>query len=252
VDDAERVALGVVDAEWKRRSRVPGAEVLEIDGLVLALSNMADPALNSIVVEREPADAHRALRAAEREFDRRGHLLGIDFQVGRHASIDEAVRDLGLTRIIERPGMAVDMAELAQAPRLEGVEIRAVSDDADAKALVGVGVLAFGDDPDVAGRFYAAGSFGVDGAKAFVAWEAGRPVAIAGSYLHEGAVGILGVGVVPAGRRRGIGAAITAHAARAHPGADLAWLHPTETAVGMYRGIGFRRVSDWEVWVRSA
>src|SRR5687767_11451327 len=119
VDEAERLALGLVDAERKRRAKVSGAEVLEIDGLVLALSNVADPALNSVVVEREPVDAVGALRAAEEEFDRRGHLLGVDLQVGRHASIDEAVREVGLTRIIEQPGMAVDLAALAPAPMPE-------------------------------------------------------------------------------------------------------------------------------------
>jgi ribosomal protein S18 acetylase RimI-like enzyme len=252
VDEAERLALGLVDAERKRRAKVFGAEVLEIDGLVLALSNVADPALNSVVVEREPVDAVGALRAAEEEFDRRDYLLGVDLQVGRHASIDEAVRVLGLTRIIEQPGMAVDLSALALAPMPQRVEVRTVTDDRDAKALVDVGVAAFGDDPDVAGRFYAAGSFGVSGARSFVAWEEGRPVAIGASYVHEGAVGVFGVGVVPAARRRGIGAAITVHAARAHPAADLAWLQPTDMAVGLYRGIGFRRVSDWEVWVRDA
>jgi ribosomal protein S18 acetylase RimI-like enzyme len=250
VDDAERLALGLVDAERKRRSRMPGAEVLEIDGLVLAFSNVADPALNSIVVEREPADAVRALQAAEEEFARRGHPLGIDLQVARHPSIDEAVRELGLTRIIEQPGMAVDVSDLAPVSVPEGVEIRPVSGADNAKALVEVGVLAFGDDPDVAGRFYAAGSFGVPGATSFVAREADGPVAIGASYLQEGAVGIFGVGVVPAARRRGLGSAVTVHAARAHPGADLAWLQPTDMAVEMYRRIGFRRVSDWEVWVR--
>ena len=165
--------------------------------------------------------------------------------------MDQAVRELGLTRIIEQPGMVVALDDLAAAPLPDGIEVRTVAGEEGA-ALVDVGVHAFDDDPDVAGRFYAAGSFGVPGASSFVAWEADRPVAIAASYLHEGAVGIFGVGVVPAARRRGLGAAITAHAARAHPGADLAWLQPTDMAVGMYGALGFRRVSDWEVWVRQA
>lgn len=252
VDEAERLALGLVDAERKRRARVPGAEVLEIDGLVLALSNMADPALNAVVIEREPQDALAALREAEAAFDRRGQSLGVDLQAGRHASIDLAVRSLGLRRIIERPGMTADPADLVSAHMPEGVGVKIVADDEGAGALVDIGVVAFGDDPDVAGRFYAAGSFGVPGAKAFVAWEGDEPLAMAACYLHEGAVGILGVGVVPAARRRGIGAAITAHAARAYPEADLAWLQPTEMAYQMYEGLGFRRVADWEVWVRQA
>jgi GNAT superfamily N-acetyltransferase len=252
VDEAERLARGLVDAERKRRAKVPGAEVLEIDGLVLALSNIADPALNAVVIEREPLDALAALREAEAEFDRRGQLLGVDLQARRHASVDLAVRSLGLRRIIEHPGMIADPASLASARMPGGVEVEIVADVAGSRALVDVGVAAFGDDPDVAGRFYAAGSFGVPGAKAFVAWESGEPIAMAACYLHEGAVGILGVGVVPVARRRGIGAAITAHAAHAYPDAGLAWLQPTEMAIQMYEGLGFRRVADWEVWVRQA
>ncbi len=244
------MALGRVDAERKRRVKVPGAEVLEIDGLVLALSNVSDPALNSIVVEHEPSDVLASLRTAEREFRRRGHALGIDLQVGRHPSVDAAVRELGLTLIIERPGMAVALGSLAVTAAPSGVEIRAVVDEADATALVDVGVRAFDDDPDVAGGFYAAGAYGVPGAMTFVAWEDGAPVAIAACYLCDGAVGVFGVGVVPQARRRGIGAAITAHAARAFPGADLVWLHPTDMAMGVYGRLGFERVSDWEVWVR--
>jgi ribosomal protein S18 acetylase RimI-like enzyme len=70
------------------------------------------------------------------------------------------------------------------------------------------------------------------------------------SFLHLGAVGIFGVTVVPRARRRGIGRALTLHAARAFPGADLVWLHPTERARPLYEGLGFEIVASWEVWTR--
>jgi GNAT superfamily N-acetyltransferase len=251
VDVAERVALGLVDAERKRRSKMPGAEVLEVDGLVLAFSNVADPALNAIVVEREPSDPIAALQTAEELARQRGHPLGLNLQVDRHPSIDAAVRDLGLARIIERPAFATTLSDLSTISPPADVEIRRVTDDEGAEALVEVGVQAFGDDPDVAGRFYASGAFGVTDSMTFTAWERGQPVAIAAAHLLNRAVGVFGVGVVPAARRRGIGSAITVHAARAFSEADLAWLHPSDMARRMYEGIGFRRVSDWEVWVRS-
>jgi ribosomal protein S18 acetylase RimI-like enzyme len=177
--------------------------------------------------------------------------MGLNFQVRRHPAIDAAVRDLGLTRIVQEPGFAAAVAELHGVAPPPGIEIQTVNGDDAAGALVDVGVEAFGDDPDVAGRFYATGAYGVPGAMSFVGWEDGRPVAIASAYVHDAAVGVFGVGVVPTARRRGIGAAITVHAARAFPEADLAWLHPSDMARRMYEGIGFRRVSDWEVWVRS-
>lgn len=45
-----------MDAERKRRERVDGAEVIELDGYVLAFSNQRDPALKGVMVEREPED----------------------------------------------------------------------------------------------------------------------------------------------------------------------------------------------------
>jgi GNAT superfamily N-acetyltransferase len=149
-------------------------------------------------------------------------------------------------------GLAAAIVELADAAMPAGVEVRTVVDDVGGRALVDVGVQAFDDNPDVAGGFHAAGAYGVPGAMTFVAWEDGEPVASAASYLCDRAVGVFGVGVVPQARRRGIGAAITVHAARVFPGVDLAWLHPSEMALAMYEGIGFRRVSDWEVWIRAA
>src|SRR5262245_16516650 len=112
MEPAERVALGMVDAERKRRANVLGAEVLEIDGLVLAFSNQPDPQLNSVVVAHEPRDAAAALAAAEREFVRRGHPIGIELQMGREPALADAVRSAGLTRIIERPALAIVPARL--------------------------------------------------------------------------------------------------------------------------------------------
>ena len=226
--------------------------MLEIDGLVLALSNLADPALSSVVVERAPREASAALRAAEAEFEARGLQFGIDLQLGRHPSIDLTVRSMGLTRIIERPGMTVDPRRLQDAPAPAGVVIREVAGADDAEALVQVGVLAFGDDAAVGRAFYGAGALaGLDDARMFVAWRGSEPVGIAAAYLDGSTTGVMGVGVVPLARREGLGSALTARAARAFSGADLAWLHPSDEALSMYAWLGFEPVSDWEVWVRQ-
>jgi GNAT superfamily N-acetyltransferase len=250
VDVAERIALGVVDAERKRRERVVGAEVLEIDGYVLAFSNQPDPALNGVMVEREPEDALGSLHLAEAECVRRGHPLGVNLQRGRHPRVDDAVRSLGLALLLERPAMAVRPGALPDAPPPPGTDIRPVTTDADVGALVAVGVAAFDDDPAVGSAVYGAGARGVDEVRAFVAWEGDDPVGISTGYLVWGALSVRGVAVVPAARRRGIGAALTVRAVRSFP-SSLAWLHPSEMARPLYEGLGFSAVSDWEVWVRD-
>ena len=165
MEPAERMALGMVDAERKRRQNVAGAEVFEIDGLLLAFSNLPDPQLNSVVVHHDPTDAVAAMEAAEREFVQRSHPIGIDLQVGRNPGVDEAVRSMGLIRIIERPGMALDVDEVPEAPVPHGIEIRPVTSDEDVRGLVEVGVQAFGDDPEVGMSCYGVSSRGVDGAE---------------------------------------------------------------------------------------
>lgn len=252
VQPAERLARGLVAAERARRAHVAGAEVLEIDGLVLALANLADPALSSVVVGSEPRDARAALDAAEAEFARRGLQFGIDLQVGRHASVDAAVRSMGLTRIIERPGMVADPRALPVVPMPDGVVIREVEGPDDAEALVQVGVLAFGDDPAIGRAFYGTSALGAGDAVMLVAWRGVEPVGIASAYRDRATTGVMGVGVVPSARGGGLGSALTVCAARAFPGADLAWLHPSDEARSMYERLGFEAVSEWEVWVRGA
>jgi ribosomal protein S18 acetylase RimI-like enzyme len=241
MDVAERIALGVVDAERLRRERVVGAEVLELDGYVLALSNQPDPALNGVLVEREPEDPEGSLRRAEAECGRRRQSLGVNLQRRRHPRVDDAVRSLGLALLEERPAMAMDPSVLPEAPRPPDVEIRPVISDADVGAFVAVGVAAFDDDPVVGLAFYGAGARGVDGARTFVAWEGEDPVGISAGYFVRGAVSVMGVGVVPEARRRGIGAALTVHAAKSFPDADLACCIPRRWRARCTRASGSRR-----------
>lgn len=250
VDVGERIALGFAEAERQRRKMVAGAEVLEIDGLLLAFANVADPPVNSTLVISEPSDPRAALAAAEGAFIERGRPFGLDVAVGRHPSVDRAIREAGLSLLFSWSGMAVDVDELPTPALPKGIRVEPVGDQIGAAAIARVEQEGFGSEPEIAERFYAAASYGVEGARSFVAWEGDEPVGMAAAHLHAGAVGIFGVAVVPTARRRGIGGALSVIAARAFP-ADLAWLHTDEDAArSVYERLGFREVAEWEVWVR--
>jgi ribosomal protein S18 acetylase RimI-like enzyme len=255
VDDVgERIALGFAEAERQRRANVPGAEVMEIDGLLLAFANVPDPPVNSTLVMTEPSDPAAALAAAEAEFRKRGRPFGMDVAAGRHPRVDEAVRSAGYALLFSWPAMAVAVDDLPERPLPEGVRVAPVRDEAETSAVARVErALLDPTEPDsgIAERFYGPASYGADGARTFVAWEGDEPVGIASAHLHAGAVGILGVGVVPSARRRGIASALSVIAARAFP-ADLAWLHAAEDARSLYARLGFGQVAEWEVWVRRA
>jgi len=253
-DVGERIALGFAEAERQRRANVPGAEVMELDGLLLAFANVPDPPVNSALVISEPIDPPAALAKAEAEFRERDRVFGMDLAVGRHPSVDEAVRSAGLSLLFSWPAMAARVDDLPERPLPEGVRVEAVGDAQGASALARVERALLDpseleDGSRIAERFYGPGSYGVDGARSFVAWKGGEPVGIASAHLRQGAVGIFGVGVVPHARRRGIASALSVIAARAFP-ADLAWLLAAEGARSMYARLGYREVAEWEVWVR--
>ncbi len=254
-DVGERVALGFVEAERQRRANVPGAEVMEIDGLLLAFANVPDPPVNSVLVISEPSDPPAALATAEAEFREHDRVFGMDVAVGRHPSVDKAIRSAGFSLLFSWPAMAVRVGDLPARSLPEGVQVEPVSDARGTSAVARVERTLL-DPADVENgseipeRFYGPASFGRESARTFVAWEGNEPVGIASAHLRDGAVGILGVGVIPSARRRGIASALSVIAARSFP-ADLAWLHAGEGAVSVYGQLGFREVAEWEVWVRS-
>jgi GNAT superfamily N-acetyltransferase len=254
-DVGERIALGFVEAERQRRANVLDAEVVEIDGLFLAFANVPDPEVNSALVISEPSDPSATLAKAETAFRERDRVFGMDVAAGRHPSVDEAVRSAGLSLLFSWPAMAARIDEIPERSQPEGVRVEAVTDRRGASAVARVErsliePSELTDGPGIAERFYGPGSYGAEGAQSFVAWEGDEPVGIASAHLRAGAVGILGVGVIPRARRRGIASALSVTAARAFP-ADIAWLHAADGARSVYAQLGFREVAEWEVWVRA-
>lgn len=82
-----------------------------MDGLLVALTNLADPAINGSCVAGDPSDPEAALAAAEGEFRRRGlPFFSIESERGRHPTLEEAVRRAGLTLSISHPAMAARVA----------------------------------------------------------------------------------------------------------------------------------------------
>ncbi|HEX5148193.1 MAG TPA: GNAT family N-acetyltransferase [Candidatus Limnocylindrales bacterium] len=245
----ERVLTATALAARRRCRGIPDAEVLERDGLVLSLTNVPEPSLNSAYVEREPVDPAGALAWAEDEMGRRGHDLGIDLPSGRWPALDRAIREAGLELLLSRPVMVAELGSLPEGPVPPGVRIRSVDGMDEALALARVDASAFGTRPEVSEAAFAPGLVGVEGARGFLAWEGGRALGSSVAQAGAGATGVFGVGVLPEARRRGIGAALTVTAARAFP-ADLAWLVPSDMARRMYERLGFRDLETWQVWVR--
>ncbi len=250
VDLADRIVAAGLEGERVRAEVVEGGEVVEVADLLVAFSNLPTPELNGTRVIREPDDPSAALEAARAVFRSRGHpFFGIEIEVGRHPSVETAIRAAGLRRVDAWPTMAAPIGLLPAEVVPTDVEIREVLGERDLEAVRAVEVATFGTPPEIAEGFVGRKMLLDPRVRIFTAWIDGEPVGEASAYLLDDTVGIFGVGVVESARRRGIGAALTLRAARAFEGrTDLAWLQPSELARRMYERLGFRPVSDWEVW----
>jgi GNAT superfamily N-acetyltransferase len=253
MDLADRVAASALEAERIRALTVEGGVVLEVEGLVVTLTNLPAPELNGVRVATTPLDPAGALATAEQLFRDRGHrFFGIEVEVGRYPTVEEAIREAGLERVEAWPAMAVAVGGLPDIPTPERVTIRAATEPEDLAAVRAIEMEAFGTTPDVVERFIGVGLLDNHHVRAFSAWLDGEPVGEAFAYRTGPTVGIFGVGVLARARRRGIGAALTGAAARAFGDAvDVAWLQPSTMAEALYERLGFRTVSRWEVWVRT-
>jgi GNAT superfamily N-acetyltransferase len=251
MDLADRVTAAGLVGERVRAEVVEGGEVIEVDDLLVSLSNLPAPQLNGTRVIREPVDPAGAILAARDVFRSRGHpFFGIEIEVGRHPAVDDAVKAMGLRRVEFVPALAASMDQLSAPNDPEGVEITEVLDESELPAVRTVEVATFQTQPRVAERFVGRRMLEDERVRMFLAWIDGRPVGEATGYLLDDTVGVFGVGVVEDARRRGIGAALTVRAAAAFGDrADLAWLQPSDTARSMYERLGFSTVSEWEVWI---
>ena len=167
--------------------------------------------------------------------------------------MDRAIREIGLTRLFAWPGMAVDVADLPEAVLPDGIRVEPVTDERGAAAIAHVEQVGFDSEPEIAERFYAAASYGVEGGRSFVAWDGEDPVGMAAAYLSRAArSGSSASRWFPRPAVAGSRSALSAIAARAFP-ADLAWLHTDDPqARSVYERLGFREVAQWEVWIRRA
>jgi GNAT superfamily N-acetyltransferase len=250
MDLADRIMAAGLEGERVRAEVVEGGEVVEVDGLLVAFSNLPAPELNGTRVVREPEDPQAALDAARAVFRSRGHpFFGIEIEVGRHPAVENAVRLAGLRKVEAWPAMAAPISLLPAERVPAGVEIREVREEHELAAVREVEMATFGTPAEIADRFVGRKMLDDERVRMFTAWIDDEPVGEASAYLLHDTVGIFGVGVLESARRRGIGAALTLWAARAFDDrTDLAWLQPSDMARRMYEGVGFLPVSDWEVW----
>jgi len=244
--DVDELGRAMAAALRVKTLAVPGGEVMRIDGLQVCLSHLPDPAENFVSVATEPQDPDAAVADAEAILRRNGMPFGISVLADRHPSVDAAVRAGGHRVLFEEPAMSARVADLAPVTVPPGVRF-AEAGAGDLEAVAALDALAFDGDIEISRGMYSRGL--LDVARVVTATEAGRIVGVATGVPTGELVGVFGVAVAPAARRRGIGAALTRAVARAGEGSETAWLFARAEAAHVYERLGFREVGRNQVWV---
>jgi ribosomal protein S18 acetylase RimI-like enzyme len=247
--EAERVATALCSM-WRRRTAALGGTVYEDDGVLSCLTGLATAPFNPSVVERPPTDPGAALVDAERHYQEVGLPYGIDLDPETFPEVRDAAAAAGLRVVVARPGMVADPTSVRAPTVPSGLTIERGDEQLD--DVASVATEGFGGDVAINRAFVADEVWRDPVARVYVARLDGTAVATAETSLRDGVIGVFGVATVPSARRRGIGAAITAHAVRDRADeADLAFLQSSEMGRGVYERLGFREISTWEVWSRS-
>lgn len=150
-------------------------------------------------------------------------------------------------------GVLADDVRLPTDPA--GLEVAAVG-PGDLEDFVRVDAAAFDEDDVGPTRAWTRPLVDAPGFRLLLARLDGEPVGVVCGVRSSGrggeSVGVFGVGVLAAARRRGVGAALVVHAVRwgLATGADLAWLNPdTDAAVRLYARLGFEETGGFDVYV---
>lgn len=226
-----RVGLAALGVGWQERGGV-GRRLGDTVPVYLAAMTLAPP-----------ATAAELSAAAE---GLRGRLYVAD----SFARLDLA--PLGWRFGVSQPWMLREPPHAAPVVPA-GVSIAAVRTAADVETFERTIFEAADGNPDWAPRgsvHPAEASLTVPGMTLLIAWLEGAPVGTSMAVVDERVVQVGGVSVLPAARRRGIGAALTAAAAALGPSLP-AVLSSTRMGHGVYRGLGFHDVGTRGLWGRD-
>ena len=216
-------------------------------GATAAISGVAAAPLNRIIGETTNPDVDAVAMLAERvEGD--GHPFVVETRPGA-LGLEHWCRGRGFTDFATVPLMTCPTSGLSS-PTVQGVTWRALGVQ-DMPAHIEVAEAGYEMRPNGLGGWERSTLFGEEGGAGLIAEVDGAPACTGVSIVAGDWVGVFIVGTVPAFRRRGLGAALTAKLvtdAVARNGVSHALLQSSAMGKGVYEGLGFRTVEDWTRW----
>jgi GNAT superfamily N-acetyltransferase len=229
-------------AQWDKAEGGDDAEML------WSLTDIPFPLFNSVLRARLAPDRVEATieAAISRCKSRNVPMLWWTGPTTRPPDLGASLTAHGFTHGGEMPGMAADLWALAEeSPAAPQLRIEPVGDVEALERWCEVAGNGFGLPPFAAQAMCGLmASIGLDAQaplRNYLAFWDGEPVAASSIFFGAGVAGIYNVATLPAARRKGIGAAITAAPLREarQNGYRVAILHSSRMGENVYRKLGF-------------
>jgi ribosomal protein S18 acetylase RimI-like enzyme len=230
----------------------PGGEMLDADGVLCVANRSPSPVIVNTAFRTDPSvAADIALERIDAFYTVRAH--GYSVYVADHGDADlaAAASSLGLEQVVELPAMVLDATPAPGSPG-PGVTVQQVVDRAGCSAFAAIMAESFTESTGE--LFVEPASLIGPNIGGWIAHVDGEPAAGASILISHGIGLVMTVGTLEAHRRRGLGDLVTRVAAQAafERGARFVSLQSSPAGLGVYEGVGFRVVSAYRLYGRSA
>lgn len=251
--------LNLIDSSRQLFELDPGAQIEAADGWLFGAGRATHPVISNAAFRADDGlDPGELIERATAFFSSRGRGFAVwartDVEEDRELIAEaEAAR---LRPVHETPEMLLNR-RAESSPLAAGAELRRVATPEDAAGFWQVAASAYlsnGFPPEVFAYYDAHEGLWADNVAAFLAHLDGQPASIAMTIVTGGVAGIYWVGTTEEARGRGLARALTATAVNAgfDLGAETASLQASPLGEPIYRGMGFERIFDYRLLMKSA
>ncbi len=238
--DTWALLCGAIDRGWSRTA----------DGVTTAVSGIAAAPFNRVCVAAAGEVQAAVIESALDDVTTTGlpHMLQVRPRVTEAAVPLAARRNMAP----ELPTPLMCASPLPRRCPVDGLAIRAL-EPAEAGIHCELAAEGFGIPIELFAALLSPVVLGLPEFRIYVGEASGQSVVTAAAVARGRWVGIFNVATRTDHRRRGYGAAITAHVAADAAGhdAEWAWLQSSPAGYGVYRRLGFEVLERWPAWVSA-
>lgn len=235
-----------------------GAKVTREDGVVMILSGLPMDWFDQVLIEREDATP-AALLAAVATARERGDRFVVRLRDGLDDRFMPTIMRAGLVPAGEAASVTGMVAspidsDLIRSHGAPGLDIRRVTDAAGIHVHRDVSTAGFGSDPAVARGTACPALLDRPECALYLGYQGDAPVVSGLGWRTGRTIGVFSIATIESARRRGYGAAMTAHviADGVAAGCDVAALQASEMGRPIYERLGFRIVVRYTAYTDAA